>query len=62
MAGGMAMRADTNGDGVVTRAEVVAEAGARFDRADANRDGKLDREEVVNMRRGGGGPPPRAQQ
>jgi hypothetical protein len=34
-------RADANGDGVVTRAEWVAAANARFDRLDTNKDGKL---------------------
>jgi len=44
--GGMTMRADANGDGVVTRQEALAEAGARFDRMDANRDGRLDPAEM----------------
>lgn len=34
-------RADANGDGVVTRAEWVAAANARFDKFDTNKDGKL---------------------
>jgi hypothetical protein len=34
-------RADANGDGVVTRAEWIAAANARFDRLDTNKDGKL---------------------
>ncbi len=34
-------RADANGDGVVTRAEWIAAANARFDQFDTNHDGKL---------------------
>ncbi|MBB4097357.1 hypothetical protein [Sphingomonas kyeonggiensis] len=34
-------RADANGDGVVTRAEWIAAANARFDKFDTNKDGKL---------------------
>jgi len=34
-------RADANGDGVVTRAEWIAAANARFDKFDTNHDGKL---------------------
>lgn len=33
--------ADTNGDGVITRAEATAAADAMFARFDANRDGKV---------------------
>jgi hypothetical protein len=57
------MHADTNGDGIVTRAEALAEASARFDRIDANHDGKLDRPELaaMPMRRGRGGDTPPAQ-
>lgn len=36
---------DTDGDGVVTRAEFLADAAKRFDAMDANRDGKLTAEE-----------------
>ncbi|WP_287980612.1 hypothetical protein [Sphingomonas sp.] len=39
--GGAMMRADANHDGVVTRDEALAEAGARFDAMDANHDGSL---------------------
>lgn len=57
------MRADANGDGVVTRAEFLAQAGARFDRMDANHDGKLTPDEMPRFgrRRGsanGDTPPP----
>lgn len=34
-------RADANGDGIITRAEWIAAANARFDRFDTNKDGKL---------------------
>lgn len=56
--GGGWMRADTNGDGVVTRAEVVAEAEARFAAMDSNKDGKVtpeEREAARNATRGGWG-------
>ena len=62
--GGMMMRADTNGDGVVTRDEALAQAGQRFDRMDSNHDGRLtgDEMEQVGRRmgamRGGDMPPP----
>ncbi len=66
---GMGMRAaDTDGDGVITRQEALAQAGERFDRMDANHDGRLDAAEMAAMRRGprSGGrgdmpPPPRDQ-
>ncbi|WP_199743096.1 hypothetical protein [Sphingomonas ginsenosidivorax] len=60
--GAAMMRADANGDGIVTRAEALAEAGVRFDRMDANRDGKIDQAELTAMaemrraRRGDMGP------
>ena len=62
--GGMMMRADTNGDGVVTREEALALAGERFDRMDLNHDGKLTRDEMkqagrrMGPMRGGDMPPP----
>ena len=52
--GGMGMgvmRADTNGDGVVSRDEALAQAGQRFDRMDLNHDGKLTREELEQVGR-----------
>ena len=59
---GMMMRADANGDGVVTRAEMLAQAGERFDRMDLNRDGKLTQDELqqgfrAGSRRSGDMPP-----
>lgn len=36
------LRADANRDGVVTRAEVVAQAEVRFGRFDANRNGRVE--------------------
>ncbi|MEG3165932.1 hypothetical protein U1701_15140 [Sphingomonas sp. PB2P19] len=52
--GAAMMRADANGDGIVTRAEALAEAGVRFDRIDANHDGKIDQAELtaIASRRG----------
>ena len=64
--GGMMMRADSNGDGVITRDEHLAQAAERFDRMDANRDGKLTADETVRVgqrmrgMRGGDTPPPPA--
>lgn len=60
-AGGAMMRADTNGDGVVSRAEFLAQAGERFDRMDANHDGKLAPDEMPRFgrpRAGNGQTPP----
>jgi hypothetical protein len=47
-AGGMAgmMRADTNGDGRISRAEADAQASQRFDRMDLNHDGFLTTDEM----------------
>ena len=58
--GGMGglMAADTNGDGIITRAEAVAAADARFDRLDTNHDGVLSPDEMqaaMPMAAGGGG-------
>jgi len=39
------MRADTDGDGVVTRAEATAQADAQFAAADTDRDGKVTADE-----------------
>ena len=47
--GGGMMRADANGDGVVTRAEALAQAGERFDRMDANGDGQLTADEIAQI-------------
>lgn len=59
--GRMLARLDTNGDGVVDRAEFRAQAARRFDRMDANKDGKIDPAERQAARdamgmRGGRGP------
>jgi hypothetical protein len=48
-------RADTNGDGVITRAEAIAESDARFDRMDVNHDGKITKDERPEPRGGRGG-------
>lgn len=63
--GGGMMRADTNGDGVVTREEALAQAAQRFDRMDLNHDGKLTADEMEQagarmraMRNGDSAPPP----
>jgi len=40
---GMHPKIDTNGDGVITRAEAEAGATAMFARLDVNKDGKLDK-------------------
>lgn len=63
MHGGAMMRADANGDGVITRQEVIDQATKRFDRMDLNRDGKLDAGEMQHMgpkrgMRGNGDMPP----
>lgn len=42
---GMMMRADTNRDGVVTKAEATAAVAAMFDRFDTNKDGRIDQAE-----------------
>lgn len=44
------MRADANGDGDLTRAELNASVDARFARADANGDGAIDAAERTAMR------------
>lgn len=38
-------RADANGDGIVTREEMLADVDARFAKLDANKDGKVSLEE-----------------
>lgn len=43
--GGMMMRADTNGDGIVSRAEYQAQIDARFARRDADGNGRIDQGE-----------------
>jgi hypothetical protein len=49
--GGMMMRADANGDGLITRDEHLAQAAERFDRMDADRDGRLTGEEMARIGR-----------
>lgn len=41
--GGQRPNPDSNGDGVVTRAEVDADVAKRFARLDVNKDGKVDK-------------------
>ncbi|MDF7773815.1 hypothetical protein P1X14_01025, partial [Sphingomonas sp. AOB5] len=43
--GGILLRADTNKDGIVTRAEMIADAEARFAKRDTNKDGKIGADE-----------------
>jgi Ca2+-binding EF-hand superfamily protein len=53
---GMMMRADTNGDGMISRAEFMAQADARFARMDKNGDGVITADEMGGMAgRGPGG-------
>lgn len=42
-------KADTNGDGMVSRAEFLAAAGTEFDKMDANHDGQLTEQEMVSF-------------
>ena len=64
---GMLRMADTNNDGVVTRAEYDASVKAMFDKADTNHDGKVTPEErraafmSMHGRRGGMGGQPAGQ-
>ncbi|MEG3125585.1 EF-hand domain-containing protein [Sphingomonas sp. GB1N7] len=44
---GRMMQADVNGDGTVTRAEFLAQAGARFDARDTNKDGTISGDELI---------------
>ena len=54
--GGMMMRADTDGDGMISRAEFMAQADARFARMDKNGDGVITADEMGGMAgRGPGG-------
>ncbi|MHC9234118.1 EF-hand domain-containing protein [Pseudooceanicola sp. 502str34] len=43
-------KADANGDGVISRAELMARKGAMFDRADRNGDGLIDQAEANRLR------------
>lgn len=51
------LRADTNRDGVITRAEVQAKADARFTRIDTDRDGSIAPHERRAFRDAAGMPP-----
>lgn len=44
------LRADADGDGVVTRAEIEREATDRFARLDKNGDGRISAEEIAAVR------------
>ncbi|KQS01803.1 hypothetical protein ASG11_13300 [Sphingomonas sp. Leaf357] len=44
---GRMLQADVNGDGTITRAEFLAQAGARFDARDTNKDGTISGDELV---------------
>ena len=55
-----AIKADANGDGVITRAEFDAHSAARFAAMDINKDGKIDASELPQ--RGRRGPAPAAPQ
>lgn len=61
-----AMRVDLNSDGVITRAEAIAEANARFARLDRDRDGTItpsERRAVRSMHRHtGNDTPPKQRQ
>ena len=52
MLSAMMMRADTDGDGAISRQEFIAQAGERFARMDRNNDGRLTAEEMGGRRRG----------
>ncbi len=46
--------ADADANRVITRAQWIDAAEARFDRLDLNKDGKLDASELANRRHHGG--------
>lgn len=52
------VKADANGDGVITRAEFDAQSAARFAAMDANKDGKIEKSEMPQRGRRGPMPPP----
>ncbi len=53
--GGMLERLDTNGDGVITKDEYMADVAKRFARLDTNKDGKVSQAEREAARPGGMG-------
>jgi len=55
MPGGV--KADANGDGVITRAEFDAQSAARFAAMDVNKDGKIEKAELPQRGRRGMTPP-----
>ena len=56
MSGGNPLKlADANGDGAVTKAEMLADVDARFARLDPNKDGKISKDERPGDGAGRGG-------
>ncbi|MDT8757826.1 EF-hand domain-containing protein [Sphingomonas psychrotolerans] len=55
MRGDMLAKADANGDGIVTKAEFLADVDARFAKHDANKDGKISKDERPGHGEGRGG-------
>jgi hypothetical protein len=55
MRGDLFGKADTNNDGIITKAEFLADVDARFATLDANKDGKISKEERPGGGEGRGG-------
>jgi hypothetical protein len=53
--GDMLAKADANNDGVITKAEYLADVDARFAKLDANKDGKITKNERPDGGEGRGG-------